>query len=162
MKRIIALLFAAALLLTGCSNYDDNAGNKASVSQITENNEKTVTEIRITEIGGEDGRDIEWIISQNDGYKTMVQKDNRFDKVLTYSISDEDYQALMNMDFSLFIGKKEDNDGVIDGLDYHISIIYEDESEDKSEVYIPDLWKKFYEIMDEYEPVNNSKANESE
>lgn len=146
MKRIIAFAFAAALLLTGCENFDDNADRKA------------VTEIRITEIGGEDGRDIEWIVSQDDGYKTLIQKDNRFDKVITYNISDEDYHTLLNMDFSSYIGKKEDNDGVIDGLDYNILIIYEDETEDKTEVYIPDLWKKFYEIMEEYKPVDSSKA----
>ena len=61
MKRIIAMTFAAELLLTGCGQVDEKVGKEiqGTDTQITDNHEKAVTEIKITEIGGEDGRDNE-------------------------------------------------------------------------------------------------------
>ena len=101
MKKIIAVAFTAILLLTGCGKVDEKVRIEQSTnSQSTNNNEKTVTKIKIAETGGEDGRDNEWDVFQIDGCNIVIQKDNRSCKTVTYHISDEDYQILMDMDFS--------------------------------------------------------------
>lgn len=158
MKRIITTIFAATLLLTSCGQVDEKAGNKdqGANSQITNNNEKTITRIMINETGGEDGRDNEWEIFQLDGCNTVIQKDNRFCKTATYHISDEDYHALVDIDFSPYIGKTEDTEGIADLICSNISIVYEDGSQNKIEVNIPELWSKLYELTAEYDPFPES------
>ena len=154
MKRIITTIFAATLLLTGCGQVDEKAGNRdqSASSQIINNNEKTITRIMISETGGEDGRDNEWEIFQLNGCNTVIQKDNRFRKTATYHISDEDYHALIGIDFSPYIGKTEDTEGVADWIYSNISIVYEDGTQNKIEVNIPELWSKLYELTAEYDP----------
>lgn len=158
MKRIITTIFAATLLLTGCGQVDEIAGNEAqgANSQITNNNEKNITRIMISETGGEDGRDNEWEIFQLDGCYTVIQKDNRFHKAATYHISDEDYHALVGIDFSPYIGKTEDTEGIADWIYSNISIVYEDGTQNKIEVNIPELWSKLYELTAEYDPFPES------
>ena len=47
MKRIITTIFAATLLLTGCGQVDEIAGNRdqSASSQIINNNEKILQEL---------------------------------------------------------------------------------------------------------------------
>ncbi len=101
MKKIIAVAFMAILLLTGCGQIDEKAGTEQGAnSQTTNNNDKTVARIRIAETGGEDGRDNVWDIFQIDGCNIVIRKDNRSCKTVAYHISDEDYQTLVDIDFS--------------------------------------------------------------
>ena len=75
MKKIIAVAFTAILLLTGCGKVGEKAGTEQGTnSQSTNNNEKTVTKIKIAETGGEDGRDNEWDVFQIDDCNIVIQK----------------------------------------------------------------------------------------
>ncbi len=158
MKRIITTIFAATLLLTGCGQVDEKARNRdqSASSQIINNNEKTITRIIISETGGEDGRDNEWEIFQLDGCNIVIQKDNRFRKTAAYHITDEEYHALVDIDFSSYIGKTEDNEGIADWVFYNTKIIYDDKTDDVTEVYIPELFNELYTITSEYEPFPES------
>lgn len=157
MKKIIAAAFMAILLLTGCGQIDEKYGTEqVANSQTTNDHEKIVTRIRIAETGGEDGRDNVWDIFQIDGCNIVIRKDNRFCKTVTYPISDEDYQALVDIDFSSYIGKTEDTEGIADLIYSNISIVYEDGTQNKIEVNIPELWEKLYGIATEYTPFPES------
>ena len=79
-----------------------------------------------------------------------------FCKTVTYHISDEDYQALVDIDLSPYIGKTEDTEGIADRIYSNISIVYEDGTQNKIEVNIPELWSKLYGIATEYTPFPES------
>lgn len=147
----------AILLLTGCGQVDEKTGTEQSAnSQATKDHEKIVTRIRVAETSGEDGRDNVWDIFQIDGCNIVTQKDNRSCKTVTYHISDEDYHALVDMDFSPFIGKTEDTEGITDQIYSNISIVYEDGTQNQIKVNIPELWSKLYGIIAEYDPFPES------
>lgn len=149
MKRIIAMVAATAVLLTGCGylGEESETAKPGAEVQTSEFSGRNVSEINIIEIGGEDGRNNDWTISQIDGRNTVVLTD-RMRKTLTYNISDEDFQALTHTDFSNYIGIKADTENIIDAVYYNIEIIYDDGTKDKAEVYIPALWNKLYEIIE--------------
>ena len=157
MKKITVVAFMAILLLTGCGKVDEKAGTEQGAnSQTTKDHEKIVARIRITETGGEDGRKNAWDIFQIDGCNIVIQKDNRSCKTATYHISDEDYHALVDIDLSPYIGKTEDTEGITDQIYSNISIVYEDGTQNKIEVNIPELWSKLYGIKAEYDPFPES------
>lgn len=154
MKRIIVMVAATAVLLTGCGQLGEESeitkpGAEVETSDFSDRN---ISEINIIEVGGEDGRDNNWTISQINDRKTVVLTD-RMKEILTYNISDEDFEALTNIDFSDYIGKKDDIENLVDAVYYKVEIIYDDGTRDIAEVYIPDLWHKLYEIQAEYEPI---------
>lgn len=153
MKRIISIIAVMAVLLTGCRQLTEESENTrhGAGAQTSDFSYKNVSEITINEVGGEDGRHNEWIISQSDGCNTVVKTD-RMKKTSTYNISDEDFQALTHIDFSDYIGVKADTEGICDAIYYNIEIIYDDGTKNIIEVYIPDLWHKLYEIIGAYEP----------
>ena len=139
----------------GCVAFYPNGKRDDSAlgvnSQNTNNNEKAITRIRFTETGGVDGRDNEWDIFQIDGCSIAIRKDNKFRKTDTYHISDEDYHALVDIDFSQYSGKTDNAEGIADRIYSNTSIIYEDGTQNKIEVNIPELQSKIYELADEYE-----------
>lgn len=156
MKRIIVISFAAALLLTGCGQ----AGDKTEI-QITDTDLQSsisdniaVSEITISEIGGEDGRNYTLTISQNNNTNVMCKVDNRIGKTITYHISDLDYQSITSTDITDYLDKKDELEyDVADWIDCHTEIQYDNGTTAVSDVYIPELWNKIYEVMNKYEPL---------
>lgn len=153
MKKIIAMIAATAVLLTGCGQFAEKSETNSSGAEVqtSEFINKNVSEININETGGEDGRINNWLISQTDGRNIVVLTD-RMSKTSTYNISDEDFQALTHIDFSDYIGVKVDTEGIADYIYYNIEIIYDDSTKDIIEVYVPVLLDKLYEIIGAYEP----------
>lgn len=157
MKKLIALAAILTVLMTGCGQVSEEAETTKSGAEVQANdfNEKTISEIKINETGGEDGRNYDWLISAKDGHNYVIQTDNNMKTTLTYDISDKDFGDLIQIDFSDYIGESESNPiGICDAVYYTIVISYDDETEDKSEVCIPALWDKLYEIIATYEPIN--------
>lgn len=160
MKKLIALTAILAILMTGCGQVSEETEttNSGAKVQVNDFNEKTISEIKINEIGGEDGRDNDWLVSAKDGHNYVILTDNRMKTTQTYDVSDKDFLDLIQIYFSDYIGKSESNPiGTCDVIDYTIVIRYNDETEDKSEVYIPALWNKLYEIIAVYEPIDEKK-----
>lgn len=159
MKKVLSIIGAAAVLLTGCGYAGDDSGtsNPEADGKTLDFVGKNVSEIKILESGGEDGRINNWSISQSDGRNVVVLTD-RMKKTSTYNISDEDFQALTHIDFSDYIGVKADTERLADAVYYNIEIIYDDDTKDKIdiiEVYVPELWHKLYEIIGSYEPLED-------
>jgi len=162
MKRIAALAFSAVLMLAGCEQA--NGVKKTPLPEkksqlsidVTEPQTalhviKHVSEINIHEVGGEDGRDYEWSVSRTDGKNVFSFNGDRINQSAVYNITDEEYEDIITTDFTEYIGKKDELEGqVCDWIDYDIILGHDDGSEDICEVYVPELWKKLYGIMDKY------------
>lgn len=155
MKKFLSIIGVAAVLLTGCGYAGDDSptANPGADGKTFDFVGKNVSEIKILESGGEDGRINNWSISQNGGRNVVVLTD-RMKKTSTYNISDEDFQALTHIDFSDYIGVKADTERLADAVYYNIEIIYDD-TMDIIEVYVPELWRKLYEIIGSYEPLED-------
>lgn len=155
MKKFLSIIGVAAVLLTGCGYAGDDSptANPGADGKTLDFVGKNVSEIKILESGGEDGRINNWSISQNGGRNVVVLTD-RMKKTSTYNISDEDFQALTHIDFSDYIGVKADTERLADAVYYNIEIIYDD-TMDIIEVYVPELWRKLYEIIGSYEPLED-------
>lgn len=165
MKKIIFTVVSTALLLAGCEQVkkDNKISDPDSKVQVNQAINKNVTEIEMYESGGEDGRVNNWqVFIDDNGKKLVVLKNMRTTDTQTYEITDEEYNSLMGIDFSKYIGKKDDNEGVADAIYYNVVIRYDDETEAMSEASIPDLWSKLDRIAYDYKPVNNHSANSPE
>lgn len=162
MKKIVIMFVSTALLFAGCGKVeeDNKISNPSSEVQFNQVIDKNITEIEMIESGGEDGRANNWqIFIDDNGKKLVVLKNMWTTDTQTYEISDEDYNSLMGIDFSEYIGKKDDNEGVCDAIYYNVVIRYDDETEATSEASISDLWRKLYQIPYDYKPVDDYTAN---
>ena len=109
MKKLITMFLASSIILSACGQVSNNTNNTKTETSVTETqkviSQKTVSSITAHETGGEDGRDKIWIISQSDGNNTIRITDKRNNNSLIYNISDEDYQNIMSLNFSDYIGE---------------------------------------------------------
>lgn len=153
MKKTVIMVVSTAFLFAGCGHVeeDNKRSDLSSEVQVDQVVNKNVTEIEMHESGGEDGRANNWqVFIDDNGKKSVVLKNIWTNDTQTYEISDEDYNSLMGIDFSEYIGKKDDNEGVADAIYYNVVIRYDDETEATSEASIPDLWNKLYQIVYDY------------
>ncbi|MDE6088568.1 MAG: hypothetical protein K2G25_09305 [Oscillospiraceae bacterium] len=150
MKKMLVILAVVTVLLTGCGQ--SGASETAGIESESDFTDKMISEIHIHEIGGEDGRDQDWSISNAGGYNIIIFTDHRMQTELTYHVSDEDFRILTDTDFAEYIGIKADMENIVDAVYCTIEIIYDDGTEDTAEIYIPELWNKLYEITGTYEP----------
>lgn len=115
---------------------------------------KSISKITISEIGGEESKNHTLTISQNDNAYIMCKEDYRTGKTTTYYISDSDYQSILSIDLTDYLNKQpEVENGLVDTVDRHIEIQYDDGTTAFSEVYIQELWNKIYELYKKYEPI---------
>ena len=165
MKKRILIIIFSLLLLTGCSNagnhtitIDDKQDSKPIIdkSKFSEipSDSKSISKITISEIGGEESKNHTLTISQNDNAYIMCKEDYRTGKTTTYYISDSDYQSILSIDLTDYLNKQpEVENGLVDTVDRHIEIQYDDGTTAFSEVYIQELWNKIYELYKKYEPI---------
>ncbi len=172
MKKRILIITFSLLLLTGCSNAQnhtnitivDNQDSKPIIdkSKFPEipSDSKSISKITISEIGGEESKNHTLTISQNDNAYVMCKEDYRTGKTTTYYISDSDYQSILSIDLTDYLNKKpEVENGLVDTVDRHIEIQYDDGTTAFSEVYIQELWNKIYELYKKYEPIEENSGN---
>ena len=123
----------------------------------------SILKITISEIGGEDGRNYTLTISHSNDTNILCKADNRLGKTITYHISDSDYQSITSTDITDYLDKKDELEyDVADWIDCHTEIQYDNGSTVVSDVYIPELWNKINEVMNKYEPLEETSSENDE
>lgn len=117
-------------------------------------NKGAITAVSIHESGGEDGRDIDWKVYQDDNKYMLSYFDHRKKeaKQEIHEITEQEYDDIMSLNYAKFISEYDPQEweGVRDAVFYNSVITYENGAEKSTEARMIYATNKLYELKRKY------------
>ena len=166
-NKFFALMIISCITLAGCttpnSNHheDVNSVKDKSLYQVVgkkDNDESKpqyseAKSIMIEETGGEDGRNLVWQISENDG-KYYISVDNlKYDRHIMQEITEDEYKSVTCIDFNeYFENNLRDNTVIMDDVYHHTIIDFANNvTLESDDYYMTRIIQMLYDIASKYD-----------
>lgn len=166
-NTFFVLMIISCITLAGCTTQNSN--NHEEVNSVKDNSLYQVVEkkdnddsklqyseaksIVIVETGGEDGRDLVWQISENDG-KYYISVDNmKYDRHIMQEITEDEYKSVTCIDFNeYFENNLRDNTVIMDNVYHHTKIDFvNDGTFESDDYYMTRIIQMMYDIASKYD-----------
>lgn len=142
---LFSIMMLFCIVTTGCNNEQ---------TETVYNENGAVTAISIKETGGEDGRDIDWNVYQEDDKYIFFYYDHKIsvDQPKVIEITEQEYQDVMSLDYAGYIAEYDESywEGVADAVYFQTTITYENGVEESTKAIMTYPTIKILELLRKY------------